>query len=73
MVLNLLDNAVRYTPASGRVEVALETQDNGLRIRVTDNGMGIAPEAAPHVFERSTGPTGLAHGMKAGSASACPS
>ncbi len=52
MVLNLLDNAVRYTPAGGRVEVALERQDSGLRIRVTDTGIGIAPEAAPHVFER---------------------
>ncbi|MCC7174774.1 MAG: heavy metal sensor histidine kinase [Bryobacterales bacterium] len=52
MVLNLLDNAVRYTPAGGRVDVALRTEDRWLRIDVTDNGMGIPPQDAPHVFER---------------------
>jgi heavy metal sensor kinase len=52
LVLNLIDNAVRHTPAGGRVLVDLEAAANELRIQVADSGIGIPPEAAPHVFER---------------------
>jgi two-component system OmpR family sensor kinase len=52
LVLNLLDNAIRYTPGGGRVSVQLETCEGSLRIAVCDTGIGIPPEAAPHVFER---------------------
>ena len=52
MVMNLIDNAIRYTPEGGNVTAALEANDAGLRIRIADTGVGIAPEAAPHVFER---------------------
>ena len=52
LVVNLLDNAIRYTPAGGLVSASLEAEGPELRIRVSDNGVGIAPEAAPHVFER---------------------
>jgi heavy metal sensor kinase len=52
MILNLLDNAVRYTPSGGRISVVLETGDSGLRLSVSDTGAGIPPEATPHVFER---------------------
>ena len=52
LVVNLLDNAIRYTPAGGHVSASLEAEGPELRIRVSDNGVGIAPEAAPHVFER---------------------
>jgi signal transduction histidine kinase len=52
MVSNLIDNAIRYTPAGGKVSAAIETDGAEVRVRVTDNGMGIAPEAAGHVFER---------------------
>lgn len=52
LVLNLIDNAVRHTPAGGRVLVELEAAANELRIQVADSGIGIPPEAAPHVFER---------------------
>jgi heavy metal sensor kinase len=52
MILNLLDNAIRYTPPGGRVSAGLETQGSEVRIQVADTGMGIAPEASPHVFER---------------------
>jgi signal transduction histidine kinase len=50
--MNLLDNAIRYTPPGGQVSAALEAQDSELRIRIADTGVGIAPDAAPHVFER---------------------
>jgi heavy metal sensor kinase len=52
MVWNLIDNAIRYTPVGGKVSAAIETDGQEVRVRVTDNGVGIAPEAAGHVFER---------------------
>jgi heavy metal sensor kinase len=52
MVMNLIDNAIRYTPEGGRVTATLESHAGDIAIRVADTGAGIAPEAAPHVFER---------------------
>jgi two-component system OmpR family sensor kinase len=52
MTLNLLDNAIRYTPPGGRVIAELEAREDGVLLRISDNGIGIPPEAAPHVFER---------------------
>jgi two-component system OmpR family sensor kinase len=52
MVLNLLDNAIRYTPPGGTISAAVESHNGEARIRVADTGIGISPEAAAHVFER---------------------
>jgi heavy metal sensor kinase len=52
MVINLLDNAVRYTPPGGKVSATLEAQGTDVRIRIADTGVGIKPEAASRVFER---------------------
>ena len=52
LVLNLLDNAIRYTPDGGGIEVALDAEPGRLVLRVSDTGVGIPAEAAPHVFER---------------------
>jgi signal transduction histidine kinase len=52
LVLNLLENAIRYTPEGGRISVSLEDTAGELRIRVADTGIGIPPEAASRVFER---------------------
>ena len=52
LILNLLDNALRYTPEGGRISVALDAEPDRLALRVSDTGIGIPPEAAPHVFER---------------------
>ncbi|MEQ1728856.1 MAG: ATP-binding protein [Vicinamibacterales bacterium] len=49
---NLLSNAVRFTPAGGRVEVALRRDGDEVELRVADTGCGIAAEFLPHVFER---------------------
>jgi len=52
LVMNLLDNAIRYTPPGGQVSAALETENARFRIRIADSGVGISPDAARHVFER---------------------
>ena len=52
LVINLLDNAIRYTPPGGQVSASLEADPAAARIRISDTGVGIPPEAAPHVFER---------------------
>ena len=52
LILNLLDNAIRYTPPGGRVEAGLESEDGQVRMQVADTGIGIPEEAAPHIFER---------------------
>jgi heavy metal sensor kinase len=52
MVMNLIDNAIRYTPEGGGVTAALEASGSGVAIRISDTGTGISAEAAPHVFER---------------------
>ena len=51
VVLNLLTNAVKFTPRGGRVEATLTARDSRIELTVRDNGMGIAPEFLPHVFE----------------------
>jgi len=52
LVLNLLDNAVRYTPRQGKVSARVEKAGGATRISVCDTGAGIPAEAVPHVFER---------------------
>ena len=53
MITNLTDNAIRYTPEGGRIEVAVRDDgDCHAVITVTDNGPGIAPEERARVFER---------------------
>ena len=49
---NLLLNAVKFTPAGGRVEIRLASVQSQIEVAVTDSGMGIAPEFLPHVFDR---------------------
>ena len=49
---NLLTNAVKFTPPSGRIQVSLRTIDSCARIVVKDTGVGMPPDALPHVFQR---------------------
>jgi two-component system, OmpR family, sensor histidine kinase BaeS len=49
---NLLQNAVRYTPSGGRIEVGAERRRDDILVSVSNTGEGIPPEDLPHVFER---------------------
>lgn len=51
-LLNLLTNAIKFTPERGRVKVKLEKTKSGARISVSDTGRGVAPEFLPRIFER---------------------
>jgi two-component system phosphate regulon sensor histidine kinase PhoR len=52
VMVNLLDNAVKYTPAGGRVTVSA-TEDAGMiKVSVADTGQGIPPQSLPRIFER---------------------
>jgi signal transduction histidine kinase len=52
IVWNLLTNAVKFTPPSGRITVTLRAKDALARLCVSDTGSGIPPEFLPHLFER---------------------
>jgi heavy metal sensor kinase len=52
MLLNLLDNAVKHTPAGGQVRLRLGRADSNYSVVVADTGTGIPLEAQPHIFER---------------------
>jgi signal transduction histidine kinase len=49
---NLLGNALKYTPAGGRVTASVRRTSEGAELTVTDTGVGIEPAELPHVFER---------------------
>jgi signal transduction histidine kinase len=52
LIVNLLDNAIRYTDQGGSVRVDLDTEGTEAVLRVKDSGIGIAPEHLKRVFER---------------------
>ncbi len=67
--INLIENAIRYTPAGGQVRVSMAVEQDEVKIYVEDTGIGIAPEHLTRIFERfyrvdpgrsrETGGTGL--------------
>src|SRR5205823_9705899 len=52
LLFNLLENAIKFTPAQGTVTVETTRADAEARIVVADSGIGIPPEHLPHVFQR---------------------
>lgn len=68
---NLLHNAAKYTPPGGKIELTADCHENGLRIEVSDNGIGIEPESIDSIFDlftqaqrlHSKAPEGLGVGL----------
>jgi signal transduction histidine kinase len=52
IVASLIDNAAKYSPAGGRIEISAEPRDGGVRFRVSDEGIGIPPQEIERIFER---------------------
>jgi heavy metal sensor kinase len=52
LVFNLAENAIKYTPPGGKIEITLQQQNSSALLEVKDNGPGIAPDAQEHVFDR---------------------
>ncbi|MCA9987240.1 MAG: HAMP domain-containing protein, partial [Anaerolineales bacterium] len=52
ILTNLINNAIRYTPAGGRVTIAFDRRETVAEVQVIDNGIGIPPEQLKFIFER---------------------
>jgi signal transduction histidine kinase len=52
ILTNLLDNAFNYTPEQGEIKIQAEAEDNFVRIRISDSGIGIAEENQNKIFDR---------------------
>ncbi|MTI57095.1 ATP-binding protein [Geosporobacter ferrireducens] len=52
VVLNIMSNAIKYTPDGGEIDVYLTHDENSAKLRVVDNGIGIPAEDQPRIFER---------------------
>jgi heavy metal sensor kinase len=52
VIVNLVDNAIKYTPEGGAVKVCVGVENDRAVMRVEDNGMGVPADALPHLFER---------------------
>ena len=52
VIVNLLDNAVKYSPRGGRVELRVAERDGSIAIEVADQGLGIPEEAQERIFEK---------------------
>lgn len=52
VLVNLIGNALHYTPSGGHVSIHLDQQGDKLRVRIQDTGIGISAEHLPHIFER---------------------
>lgn len=51
VLVNLMDNAIKYTPAGSEIEIEIRLQGNMAEVSVADNGSGVSENAKAHIFE----------------------
>lgn len=51
-LLNIIDNAIKYVPTSGKIEIYLKKEKNQAVVTIKDNGVGISGDDLPHIFDR---------------------
>jgi len=65
VIFNLIDNAIKYSPEGVQIEISSFQTDDGIELRISDNGLGIPKEFLGKVFERLFRvPTGNVHDVK---------
>ena len=52
MFLNLIDNAIKFTPEGGAILIKLHSDSNNIKVSVSDSGIGISKEQLPHIYDR---------------------
>src|SRR5207244_12072581 len=52
VIVNLIDNAIKYTPPGGGINIDVGANQHSATVEVSDSGVGISAEVLPHVFER---------------------
>jgi signal transduction histidine kinase len=52
VLFNLVQNAIRHTPAAGQILLAIRRTSAGVQVDISDTGEGISPEDLPHVFDQ---------------------
>ncbi len=66
VILNLVANAIKFTPAGGRIHLSVEPDENEIRVRVSDTGIGIAEDQHERIFERFSQVDGTATRQRGG-------
>src|SRR3989344_3225931 len=51
-ILNLIDNAIKYTPSQGKIEISLKKENGKVAVKIHDTGPGISKQDLPHIFDR---------------------
>ncbi|MCX7758355.1 MAG: HAMP domain-containing histidine kinase [bacterium] len=52
ILLNLIDNAIKYTPFGGEITIGISKQDSEILVSISDTGIGIPDKEKPHIFEK---------------------
>ncbi len=66
LIINLLDNAIKFTPENGRIDFSLDCDDKQLIIAISDTGPGIPEPDRPHLFKRFSTRSGHHRGSGTG-------
>lgn len=65
MLSNLIDNAVKYSPAKASIRISVSVQEGGCTFSIADRGIGITADKLPHIFDKFYRiPTGNVHNVK---------